>query len=520
MKRQILDLIRREYKKDMDKSRNFKNIRKFFDMNEKGEYTLDNQTWEDLNMDKVYEKLDRNYSSLGESALYSMLRNPLMDEEKLKDRKKLIDSFKNNERLREKLQYTFFNLGKNVKNSFLYMMENELEINRFKYYLYTFIGKILPCIIILLAIFIDIKINIGLIVLSGLNMIICNHEQGKIKSNGILYLRSILKASKKISNIKNDDIAYYTDKIKSLLKNINDIDRNMRLLGIINMWGGMFEPISLLFLLEESAYYAVSGKLKEKKQCIMELYYTVGELETLISIAGYQNNLKQQYIKPKFKEETSLTITEGVHPLIENAVPNTIKINNNGIVLTGTNMSGKSTFLKMLGVNIILAQTFYFVLGEGYEASFFNVVTSISPNDDLTKGKSYYMAEAEAISRIFDSLKKDIPVFCSIDEIFRGTNPIERIALSGEILTYLNNEDTISIVTTHDRELAHILKNNYEFYYFSENVDSTNGLSFDYKLKKGISQTRNAIKLLEYMNYPETIIEKAYKRAESIKGFI
>jgi DNA mismatch repair ATPase MutS len=518
--KQILGLIRREYEKGMDKSRNYKGIRKFFDMTEKGEYTLDDQTWEDLNMDKVYGKLDRNYSSLGESSLYSMLRNPLMDEEKLKERNKLIDSLKNNQSLREKLQYIFFDLGKNTKNSFLYMMENELEINKLKYYLYTFIGKILPCIIILLAIFIDIKINIGLIVLSGLNMIICNHEQNKIKSNGILYLRNILKASKKISNIKNQDIAYYTDKIKSILKKINNIDRNMKLIGIVNMWGGMFEFISLLFLLEESAYYAVSGKLKEKKQYVMELYYIVGELEALISIAGYQNNLKVKYIKPELKKETSLTITEGVHPLIEDAVPNSIKINNKGIVLTGTNMSGKSTFLKMLGVNIILAQTFYFVLAEEYKASFFNVVTSISPKDDLTKGKSYYMAEAESILRIFDALKKDIPVFCSIDEIFRGTNPIERIALSGEILTYLNNENTISIVTTHDRELANILKNDYEFYYFSENVNSTDGLSFDYKLKKGISQTRNAIKLLEYMNYPKKIIQKAYKRAESIKGFI
>lgn len=520
MNGQILSLIRREYKKDMDKSRNIKSIRKFFDMNEKKEYTLDDQTWEDLNLDKVYEKLDRNYSSLGESALYSMLRNPLIDENKLKERNKLIESFKNDQTLREKMQYIFYKLGTNTKNSFLYMMDNELVVNKSKYYLYTFIGKIVPCIIILLAIFIDIKMILALLVLSGLNMIISNHEQSTIKSNGILYLRNIIKSSRKISSIKNEEIASYTDRIKSILKNVKDIERSISLIGAINIWGGLLESVSLIFLLEESAYYAVSSKLKDKKKHIMELYNTVGEIEALISIAGYQENLEQQYIKPNFIKETSLNITEGIHPLIENAVPNSININKKGIVLTGTNMSGKSTFLKMLGVNILLAQTFYFVLAKNYEASFFNIVTSISPNDDLTEGKSYYMAEAESMLRIFEAIKKEIPVFCAIDEIFRGTNPIERISLSGEILTYLNEKNTISIVTTHDRELADILKDVYEFYHFSERVDSSNGLDFDYKLKKGVSQTRNAIKLLDFMNYPKTIIDRAYKRAEKIEGFI
>ena len=65
-----------------------------------------------------------------------------------------------------------------------------------------------------------------------------------------------------------------------------------------------------------------------------------------------------------------------------------------------------------------------------------------------------------------------------------------------------------------------MLKNDYEFYYFSENVDDKNGLSFDYKLKKGVSKTRNAIKLLDYMGYPKEIIQNAYKRIENMEKFI
>ena len=351
-------------------------------------------------------------------------------------------------------------------------------------------------------------------------MFINFREREAIKSRGIVYLRDIIKASKKISNIKNNDIKEYIDNIKGNLKEVKDIDRSTLFIGIINMWQGFFEVISTLFLIEECAYYKISRVLKEKKKYIMNIFYTVGELEAILAISGYQKNLKNSYVKPSFTKEVSLNITEGVHPLLDSPVANSISIKDKGIVLTGTNMSGKSTFLRMLGINILLSQTFYFALAKEYKASFFNIVSSISPNDDLSKGKSYYMAEAEGILRIVNALKKELPVFCPIDEIFRGTNPIERIAMSAEILTYINNGRTVPIVATHDRELVDILKDSYEFYYFSEDVDNENGLNFDYKLKSGVSQTRNAIRLLDYIGYPKEVTEGAYKRAETIEGFI
>jgi DNA mismatch repair ATPase MutS len=333
-------------------------------------------------------------------------------------------------------------------------------------------------------------------------------------------LRNILKSAKKIASIKNDEISGKLDNIRELVKKVKVLDRGTKLISIVNMWGGFFETLSIIFLIEETSYYSISSELKDKKQYLMELYYAMGELEALLSISGYQYNLQEPYCTPKFKKELILNINEGYHPLIKNAVPNSINLTNKGIVLTGTNMSGKSTFLRMLGINILLSQCFYFAVADAYEASFFNIVTSISPNDDLAAGKSFYMAEAEAILRIIKALDKGVPVFCPIDEIFRGTNPVERIAMSAEILTYLSKGNSISMVATHDRELVDILKEIYEFYYFSEKVDSKTGLSFDYKIKKGITQSRNAIKLLEYIGYPESIVKKSFERAEKVKGFI
>lgn len=519
-KKFALSIVRKQYEEEVEKNRKFQYIRKFFDMSKKGEYTIDDDTWSDMDMDSVYEKLDRTNSTPGESALYYMLRNPLKDEEKLKKRDKLIEVFKNNSNLREKLLCIFFELSIDAKNTFLDMIESELVVNKFKYYLYTLLGKVVPIISIILLILFGEKYALMIIACSSLNMFINFKERDIIKSRGIIYLKDILKASKKIANIKNEDIKDYIDTMKINVNQVKDIDRSTLLIGIINMWQGFFEVISTLFLIEECAYYKISGVLKEKKKYLMNIFYTLGELDAILSISGYQKSLKYDYVKPNFVDEVSLDITDGIHPLLDNPVANTISIKDKGVVLTGTNMSGKSTFLRMLGINIILSQTFYFALAKKYKASFFNIVSSISPNDDLLKGKSYYMAEAEGILRIVNALKKELPVFCPIDEIFRGTNPIERIAMSAEILTYINNEKTISIVATHDRELVDILKDSYEFYYFSEDVNSQSGLSFDYKLKSGVLQTRNAIKLLDYIGYPKEITEKAYKRAETIEGFI
>ncbi|MDZ7543653.1 DNA mismatch repair protein MutS, partial [Clostridium perfringens] len=119
--------------------------------------------------------------------------------------------------------------------------------------------------------------------------------------------------------------------------------------------------------------------------------------------------------------------------------------------------------------------------------------------------------ECNAVLRILNSLEDEIPAFCIIDEIFKGTNPIERIATSKQILKYIMNRNALSIVATHDLELAETCDDKYLRYYFCENVDKKEGLVFDFKLKEGICNTGNAIKLLEFLGYPDEIIKSSIK---------
>ncbi len=123
--------------------------------------------------------------------------------------------------------------------------------------------------------------------------------------------------------------------------------------------------------------------------------------------------------------------------------------------------------------------------------------------------------EAEAIQRMLESKDSNLPSLVAIDEIFKGTNPVERLAAATEILNELSQANTLTVVATHDLQILPDLIM-YDYYYFTENV-TKHSLDFDYKLHNGISPTRNAVKLLEYIKYPDDIIDKINNRIELLE---
>ena len=132
-------------------------------------------------------------------------------------------------------------------------------------------------------------------------------------------------------------------------------------------------------------------------------------------------------------------------------------------------MSGKTTFIKTLGVNFILARTLYFCLATSISIPKLVVKTSIRRNEELEEGKSYFYIEIEAIKNFIDISDGNNKYVFLIDEIFRGTNTIERVASSTAVLKYIDNDNFV-FVTTHDIELQEMLHNNFLMYHFSEQI--------------------------------------------------
>ena len=139
----------------------------------------------------------------------------------------------------------------------------------------------------------------------------------------------------------------------------------------------------------------------------------------------------------------------------------------------------------------------------------------MSLRDDLESGESYYIVEIKSLKRILDARKEDSPrpVLCFVDEVLRGTNTVERIAAATQILVSLTGEGIQCFAATHDIELTELLSGLYRNYHFEEEIRDGDIL-FNYTLREGRANSRNAIRLLEIMGYDQTIIQKAQRQAE------
>src|SRR5690606_21067574 len=201
------------------------------------------------------------------------------------------------------------------------------------------------------------------------------------------------------------------------------------------------------------------------------------------------------------------------HPLLVGFVSNSIALKNKSALLTGSNMSGKTTFIRTIGINAILAQTINTCFAREFIMPALKIHSVIRISDDLLSDKSYYFEE---VGSIRDVLKESVSGFQHLfllDEIFKGTNTVERIAAGKSVLSYLNNGDNIVLITTHDLELAEFLSETFDLYHFTEIIEDETIL-FDYKIKTGNLKTTNAIRILELNNYPPEVIAEAKQLAD------
>ena len=278
----------------------------------------------------------------------------------------------------------------------------------------------------------------------------------------------------------------------------------------------VWEVIKILLLVEPLVIFNAFKRLENKKKDIQNLFEYIGKIDSAISIATIRKN-SRYYCKPVFIDTNHcLEFTDLYHPLIPDCVANSLEIKDKSILLTGSNMSGKTTFIRTIAINILLGQTINTCFAKTLQFAHSQLFSAIRISDDLVNDKSYYFEEITVINNMVTNSFLSVNHIFFLDEIFKGTNTIERIAAGKAILSFLSkSSNNIVFVSTHDIELANLLSDEYDLYHFTELVESEI-IHFDYKLKRGYLYTKNAIRILEINNYPEEII----KEAKSISRFL
>jgi DNA mismatch repair ATPase MutS len=265
-----------------------------------------------------------------------------------------------------------------------------------------------------------------------------------------------------------------------------------------------------VFLLGElSNYLKAAGIIRGKGEELRSLYETVGFLDAYCARSELIEEEEAHRPASIAAGSRKIVAMNAVHPLVEGCVPVSFSFAR-GVILTGTNMSGKSTFLRTLGINQILATNLGMAYADTFETDLFFVSSSIRSEDNRASGESRYLAEAERLLSIIRSIEAaDPPILALIDEILNATNSQDRIAASIAILRGAAGQGSIAVAASHDLEIAEALHSEYSPYYFSERIEEGK-LVFDYALRDGIVDRKNALPLLRLIGFSDNILGRDY----------
>ena len=469
---------------------------------------LDGTTWNDLGMDEVFLRLNVCSSSVGEEYLCHMLHELRENRGDLDGFERLVRWLDAHEPERLRLTKLLGGVGKRRHNGLsAYLFHAGAK--RLKHpWLYAALAALPLSGLALVPLLPGAGISLTLVSVF-VNILVYYRSRLALEKefDAMRYFSALVYGAKAIDGRLGEELRALGIDLKAPLKPF------VKTHGLVpgNVRNGMAELESLViiaksvFLVDLMLYNHTVGLMLRHARALNALFETVGKLDAALSVASFRRSLPR-FCEPEFREGGGIGFSGMYHPLLANPVPNSARIGNDSIV-TGSNASGKSTFIKAVAVNCILAQTIGTCCAESFSLDFFYVATSMALRDDILAGESYFVAEVKSLRRILEYCRAQrCAVF--VDEILRGTNTPERIASSVAVLRTLHETGSLCLVASHDVELTSILAGVYDNYHFSEKFEGGE-ITFDYLLKEGPSRSANAIRLLESLGFEQRIVEEA-----------
>jgi hypothetical protein len=521
LKKKRLAEIKEQWGKPKNIQRNFKLIAAYLTASD-GESYISADTASDLDVDDVFSFIDRTNSKPGQQYLYKKLHSPELAESYFNTLEQKTQLLSKDQSLRELAEFKLSALN---SNDAYYLPEVFGKVHHSLFDpLITLYIRIAPFVTLLFAASLFIAPNqFALLFLFALliaNVVIHFSNKTKVMSYThslpqLLILNNVAQWLAGHQLLEND---HHIN--KSLIK----VDKLKKSLGFINLQNkAASDPTDIMFLfsewlkmfllIEPLIFIFSMSRVNKYLEDIKTLYEAVAQVDMAISIQSVRAG-STHYCIPRFTTNSGqITIKDLYHPLIENCVANSIHIDNKqGVLVTGSNMSGKTTFIRAVAINALLSQTINTSFATEYSAPPLKIFTSINMSDDLGGHKSYFQAEATSVKNIIMEATAGKPVssLVIIDEIFRGTNTIERIAAAKAVLSYFIENKSFVFVSTHDLELAELLGHDYKVFSFEELIGDDR-LIFDYKIKEGLLKNKNGIAVLKGLGFPESIIDEANK---------
>lgn len=496
----------------------FEIINRYFEYQRPDEafQVLSDKTCNDLDLESLFMFIDRTTSKIGQQFLYSRLRTIRKKDASGELHEKIIARLDSDSGFRLSVQKQLNGL-KHPNAWYISSLLNDEHIRPPRWFFLAKVFSFAAILSLILSFFVPefifviiavFVVNIGIHYLNKSNL-----------GPYLVSLPQLLRLSRVASALyKSDLLSPLGPGLPKAIKSLNKIKNRLLFFRFESGMQGEFEAIvwaitelvKIFFLAEPLLFFAVLKRLDQKRKDIEVLFRFVGLTDTLLSIASLRSGLPY-YCRPEITEKPQKISAKAMyHPLVSNCVGNDISVDRKSVLLTGSNMSGKTTFIRSTGINVITGLTLNTCFARAFSMPVMKIFSAIRISDDLLNDRSYYFEEVLTIKTMIEESSGHDPCLFLLDEIFKGTNTVERISAGKAVLSYLAKPENLVFVSTHDIELADLLISEYDLYHFSEKVDDRN-VDFDYKLKSGKLKNRNAIRILQLNGYPGEVIDEAIK---------
>ena len=476
--------------------------------------SLDDRTWADLHLDTVFERLDHTESTVGQQVLYHRLRS---------GRRHDLDAFEAiaarmaaDPAERERLQLALTRLRAPAGYHLCALGADPLPSPRWQ--------VVFPILTVLMVAALGLAAFFPAALLAALNLAVINVFVRLLLAGP---MGEPLNAFRQIAPLMaaGDAIARFDCPAgESILRPIRDAIPRLHALRFWTGWSGrqgldeltsaVLEYVNLVLLLDANALYFGARAVNERAADLAAVIQGVGDVDAAIAVASFRAGTAG-WTRPEFRPRGApLELVEARHPLVVNAVANAITLGSPaGLLLTGANMSGKSTLLRTLGVNVVLAQTVHTCFAAACRGPLLDVRTLMGRSDDLVAGQSYYSQDVARVVELMDLRDDATDRLVIFDELFRGTNAVERVAAAAAVLEHLARPHAASarplvVAATHDAELVPLLAGTFAPYHLADGI-GPDGPVFHYTLAPGPATTRTAIALLELFGAPDDVVRRS-----------
>jgi hypothetical protein len=476
--------------------------------------SVDDGTWIDLEFERLFSSVDSTLTRLGSQCLYHKLRIYRDDSGELEKDYAAYQALRRDTALREQLQLSLWPLRSDSDALTCESLFGELPANP------RSTGLVLLMSVASLLVFAATILNPALawllvaIVLCNLLVVVFLRHDIHETFLATGRIGRMISAATRLARVGAAAPVSQPARLSAIFSETGDLrgsfrwflaDRSNDFVASFYFW------LNLLFLVDHVAAVLVARNLRRHRDALAQVFLQVGSLDADIAIASWLERIPA-HCPPAITAEQTIELIDGFHPLLAAPVANSIALRGQSALVVGTNMAGKTTFIKMVGTNIILGRTLGVCFAATAVVPRSNVMALIRAEHSIESGKSHFFAELERILSFVQRAERDGRGVFLIDELFRGTNTPERVAAGKAVLESLGAHAQV-LVTTHDIELQRLLGPSFLTFYFVEDPELPE--VFDYRLHPGISTTKNAIKLLEKVGFPPAIVREARRLADA-----